>query len=72
MVRLKIGCCAASHNPENRRDRPLSWSKDGGGHEDFHVLPHGSRKDWGKDPNPTFKGLAWITRFLSRCRVLLL
>jgi hypothetical protein len=56
MIRLKVGRCAASHNPENRRDRPLSWSKDGAGHEDFHVLPNGSRKDRGKDPNSTAKG----------------
>ena len=28
MIRLKVGPCAASHHPENRRDRPLSWSKD--------------------------------------------
>ena len=50
MIRLKVGRCAASHDPENRRHRPLTRSKDGAGHEDFHMLPHGSRKDWGKDP----------------------
>jgi hypothetical protein len=56
MIRRKVGRGAASHKPENRRDRPLSWSKDGAGHEDFHVLPNGSRKDRGKDPNSTAKG----------------
>src|SRR6266568_6160552 len=56
MIRLKVGGRTASHNPENRRDRPLPWSKNGAGHEDFHVLPNGSRKNRCKDPNSTGKG----------------
>ncbi len=55
MIRLKVGCRTASHNPENRRHRPLTWSKDGAGEEDFHMLPHGSRKDRCKDSNGTAK-----------------
>ena len=56
MIRLKVGGRTASHNPENRRHCPLPWSQDGAGHEDFHMLPHGSRKDRGKDSNSTGKG----------------
>jgi len=53
MIRLKVGGRTASHHPENRRDRPLPWRKNGAGHEDFHVLPNGSRKNRCKDPNST-------------------
>src|SRR5262249_44875931 len=56
MIRLKIGRCAVSHHLENRCHRPLPWSKDSTGHEDFHMLPQGARKDRGKDPNGTTKG----------------
>ena len=28
MVGLIIGLCMASHDPENRSDRPLAWGKD--------------------------------------------
>src|SRR4029434_3488831 len=44
MTRQKGGRHTASHTPENRRDRPLPWSKNSAGHEDFHVLPNGARK----------------------------
>ena len=56
MIRLKIGRGAEAHDAENRRHRPLPRSKDGAGQEDFHMLPHGARKDRGKDPNGTAKG----------------
>ena len=56
MIRLKVGRCTASHDPENGSNRPLPRSKDGAGQEDFHMLPHGARKDRGKDPNGTAKG----------------
>src|SRR6266699_5681686 len=56
MIRLKVWGRTASHNPENRRHRPLTWSKDGAGEEDFHMLPHRSRKDRCKDSNGTTKG----------------
>src|SRR4029434_4696706 len=55
MIRLKVGGCTASHNPQNRRHRPRTWSKDGAGEEDFHMLPHGSRKDRCKDANGAAK-----------------
>jgi hypothetical protein len=56
MIRLKVGRCTASHDPENSRPRPLTRSKAGPGQEDLHMLPHGARKDRGKDPNDTAKG----------------
>jgi len=56
MIRLKVERCAASHDPENRSHCPLTRSKDSAGQEDFHMLPHRARKDWGKDPNGTAKG----------------
>src|SRR5262249_45259361 len=56
MIRLKVGGRTAAHHPENRHHRPLPWSKDGAGEEDFPMLPHGSRKDWCKDANGTAKG----------------
>jgi len=56
MIRLKVGRSAAPHDAENRSNRSLTWSKDGTCHEDFDMLPHGSRKDRCKDPNGTAKG----------------
>jgi hypothetical protein len=56
MIRLKVGGCAASHNLENRGDRPLPRRKNGAGEEHFDVLPHGSGKDGGKDTNNTGEG----------------
>jgi hypothetical protein len=56
MIRLQVGRCTAAHAPEHRRPRPLTWREDGAGHEDFSLLPHGSRNDRGKDPNGTAKG----------------
>lgn len=56
MIRLKVVGRAASHNLENRGHRPLPWSQDGAGHEDFRMLPHGARKDRCKDANGTGKG----------------
>ena len=57
MIRLIIGLCTASHDPENRRHRPFSWSKDGAGQQDFHMLPHGARKDRGKTPMTLLKAI---------------
>ena len=56
MIRLKVRDCTASHHLEHRRHSPFPWCKDGARHQDFHMLPHGSRKDWCKDPNGTTKG----------------
>src|SRR5262249_39471063 len=56
MICLKVGRCAESHDPENGSNRPLSRSKDSACHENFDMLPHGTRKDRGKDPNSTAKG----------------
>ena len=56
MRRWQVGRCAASHDPENRRHRSLTWSEDGACQEDLHLRPHGSRKDRGKDPHGTAKG----------------
>src|ERR671930_1736236 len=55
MIRLKVGGRTASHNPEDRRHRPRTWSKDGASEEDFHMRPHGARKDRCKDANGTAK-----------------
>ena len=56
MIRLKVGGRTASHNPEHRRHRPLTRSKDSASHEHFHMRPHRARKDRGKDSNGTAKG----------------
>jgi hypothetical protein len=56
MIRLKVGGRTASHNPENRRHRPLPRSKDGASHEDLHMLPNRARKDRCKDANGAAKG----------------
>ena len=50
MRRLKVGGRPASHHPAKRRHRPLTWSKDGAGEEDFHRLPHGRDKTGAKTP----------------------
>jgi len=56
MIRLKVEGRTASHNPENRRHRPLTRSQDSASHEHFHMLPHWARKDRCKDSNGTAKG----------------
>jgi hypothetical protein len=56
MRRLKRGVCTEAHDPENRRHRPLTWSQDGTGQQDFHRLPNGARKDRGKDAHDTAEG----------------
>ena len=57
MIGLKVRGRTASHNPENRRDRPLPWSKNSAGHEDFHMRPNRSRKDWAKTPMALVKAI---------------
>jgi hypothetical protein len=56
MIRLKLGFCTESHDPENRRNRPLTWRQDSTGQQAFHRLPNGARKDRGKDSNDTAEG----------------
>ena len=57
MIRLKVGRCTESHDAENSSNRPLTRSKDGPGQEDFHMLPHGARKDRGKIPMTLLKAI---------------
>jgi hypothetical protein len=42
MIDLKVWRCTESHDAQHRGDRPLSRRKDSAGHEDCHMLPHGS------------------------------
>ena len=56
MIRLKVGGRTAPHHPEHGRHSALPRSEDSAGQQDFHMLPHGARKDRCQDANGTAKG----------------
>jgi hypothetical protein len=66
MRRLKMGRGAEAHDAEHGWHRPLPRRQDGAGQEDVHLLPHGARKDRGKDPHPTFRTESLISMHFHR------